>query len=212
MSTISKTERDFQHALLTRALWWSAASLGWALLAGGLSVAVGFIAGSTALVGFGLGSVADGGASGVLIWRFSHELTGHPDSHKLERRAILVVGVLLALISVYLVVRATIALADHAGPHEEPVAFVLTAGSVLVLPVLAYAKIDLAGPVGSRALRADGVLSAAGAALAAATMIGLALSTGVDLWWADSVAALLIAVVLARESGLTLRARRDFAA
>jgi divalent metal cation (Fe/Co/Zn/Cd) transporter len=212
MSSVYETPHASQHALLVRAVWWSAASLGWALLVGGLSVAVGFIVGSTALVGFGLGSVADGGASAVLIWRFRHELTGHPESHELEQRAILIVGVLLALISVYLVVRACVALAQHAGPHASTIAFVLTAGSLLVLPVLAYAKLDLAGPVGSRALRADGVLSAAGAALAAATMIGLALSTGVDLWWADSVTALLIAVVLARESKLTLQARRDFAA
>lgn len=212
MSSINETEQLSQHALLTRALWWSAASLGWALLVGGLSVYEGWIVGSTALVGFGLGSVADGGASATLIWRFRHELSGHPESHELERRAILIVGVLLAVISVYLVVRAGVALSRHSGPHGSPIAFGLTVASLLVLPVLAHAKLKLAGPVGSRALRADGVLSAAGAALAAAAMIGLALSTGVDLWWADSVAALLISVVLARESRLTLKARRDFAA
>jgi divalent metal cation (Fe/Co/Zn/Cd) transporter len=71
--------------------------------------------------------------------------------------------------------------------------------------VLAAAKLRLSGRLGSRALRADGVLSTAGAALAAAALIGLAVSTGLDLWWADSVAALLIALVLIRESVLTLR-------
>jgi divalent metal cation (Fe/Co/Zn/Cd) transporter len=194
-----------QRVLLRQALWWSVASLAWALLVGALSVVQGWVVGSTALVGFGLGSVADGGASATLVWRFQHELSGHPASHELERRATLVVGVLLALISVYLVVRACVALAQHAGPHGSPLAFGLTAASLLVLPILASAKLALSGPVGSRALRADGVLSAAGAALAAATLIALALSSGAGLWWADSAAALLIALVLARESTLTLR-------
>ncbi len=193
-----------QTPLLRKALLWSAASLGWALLVGGMSVFEGLLVGSTALVGFGLGSLADGGASATLIWRFEHELSGHPASHELERRATVVVGGLLAVIAVYLVIRAGVALTQHTGPHGSPLAFGLTATSVLVLPILARAKLALSGPVGSRALRADGVLSAAGAALATATLVALALN-GVGLWWADSAAALLIALVLARESTLTLR-------
>jgi len=193
-------------ALLQRALFWSVASLAWALLVGGVAVVDGLIVHSTALVGFGLGSVADGGASATLIWRFRHELTGHPASAELERRATLVVGSLLALIAAYLVIRAVIALAQHAGPDGSAIAYGVTVASLLVLPVLARAKLRLAGPVGSRALRADGVLSAAGAALAIATVIGLVLSTGLGIWWADSAAALVIALVLGRESSLTLSA------
>ena len=195
-----------QTALLRQALFWSAASLAWALLVGGVSVVDGLIVDSTALVGFGLGSFADGGASATLIWRFRHELTGHPASAELERRAILVVGSLLGVIAAYLVIRAIIALAEHTAPEGSALAFGVTLISILVLPVLARAKLRLAGPVGSRALRADGVLSAAGAALALATVIGLVLSTGLGLWWADSAAALVIAVVLGRESSLTLSA------
>jgi divalent metal cation (Fe/Co/Zn/Cd) transporter len=206
--SINETSQLPSHSLLERALWWSVASLGWALLVGGLSVAEGLILHSTALVGFGLGSLGDGGASATLIWRFRHELHGEWPSHELERRATLIVGVVLALISAYLVIRAGIAIAEHSEPEGAPIAFALTVASLLVLPVLARAKLRLAGPVRSRALRADGVLSAAGAALAAASLIGLALSTGVGLWWADSAAALVIAVVLARESVLTLRSAR----
>ena len=203
--SINHTSQLPSHSLLERALWWSVASLGWALLVGGLSVAEGLIVDSTALVGFGLGSLGDGGASATLIWRFRHELHGELPSHELERRATLVVGCVLALISLYLVIRAGIALAQHSEPDGAPIAFAVTVASLFVLPVLARAKLRLASPVRSRALRADGVLSAAGAALAAATLIGLALSTGLGLWWADSAAALLIAAVLARESLLALK-------
>jgi divalent metal cation (Fe/Co/Zn/Cd) transporter len=84
----------------------------------------------------------------------------------------------------------------------------LTSASVIVLPVLAMAKLRLAGHLGSQALRADGVLSGAGAVLAAGTLSALAFDAVLDLWWADSIAALLIAAILLREGTLTLRSTR----
>src|SRR3954452_15231969 len=160
---------------LRAAVRWSAASVGWALLVGAASVVAGVIAESTALVGFGLSSLLDGGASAVLLWRFSEELRGHEHSHRLEQRAARFVGFLLAVIALYLVLRAVIALADRTGPSASAVGLVLTTASLFVLPVLARAKMRLSGRLRSRALRADAFLSGAGAALAAATLIGLAL-------------------------------------
>jgi len=175
-------------------------------MAGGASLIAGFAAGSTALVGFGLDSMLDGGASATLVWRFRREERGARPARELERTAARIVGVLLALVAAYLVVRAAVALAQGSGPSGTAVGVTLTAASVLILPGLGTRKLRLAGPLRSQALRADGVLSAAGAALAAAALISLALSTGLDLRWADSVAALLIALILVRESLLTLRA------
>jgi divalent metal cation (Fe/Co/Zn/Cd) transporter len=190
---------------LAAAVRWSAASLAWAILTGGAAVAAGLIADSTALVGFGLDSLLDGGASAVLVWRFSEELRGHQHSHLLEQRAARVVGALLAVIALYLVGHSIHSLANHTGPSASAVGLTITAASLFVLPVLARAKFRLSRRLGSRALRADAFLSAAAAALAAAALLGLLLSTGLDVWWADSVAALLIAVTLLRESALTLR-------
>jgi divalent metal cation (Fe/Co/Zn/Cd) transporter len=190
------------------AIRWCAASLAWAGLVGAATIAAGLSAGSTALVGFGLNSLVDGGASATLVWRFRRELHGLGHSHELEARAARVIGALLALIALYLIVRASIALADHSGPSGSPLGLALSGASIAVLPVLGLNKLRLARSLASQALRADGVLSVAGAALAAAALIGLVLSTGLDLWWADSVAALLIALALVRESVVTLRASR----
>jgi divalent metal cation (Fe/Co/Zn/Cd) transporter len=192
---------------LAAAIRWCAASMTWAALVGAASVGAGVASHSTALVGFGLDSLVDGGASVALVWRFRQEAHGKRPGHELERRAAGVVAVLLALIALYLIACASIALADHSGPSASPVGLVLTGASVLVLPVLGLNKLRLSRSLASQALRADGVLSTAGAALAAAALIGLALSEGLDLWWADSVAALVIAVVLAREGLLTWRSR-----
>ena len=183
--------------------------MAWALLVAFASLAAGFAANSTALVGFGLSSFVDGTASLVLVQRFRHERLDLRPSDELERRAVQAIGVILILIAVYLAVRAVIALAEGSGPESSPLGVVLTTASVLVLPFLARAKLRLAGPLESQALRADGVLSAAGAGLAGATLAGLALTTTLDWWWADSVAALTIATVLLREGSLTLQSLRQ---
>jgi divalent metal cation (Fe/Co/Zn/Cd) transporter len=197
-----------RHDSIAAAIRWCALSVAWALLVAVTSLAAGFAADSTALVGFGLASLLDGTASSVLVRRFRHERLDLRPSDELERRAAQAIGAVMFLIAGYLAVRAVIALADGSGPESSALGVVLTGASILVLPVLAVAKLRLAKPLASQALRADGVISAAGAVLAAATLLGLVLNTALDLWWADSIAALLIAVVLAREGGLTLQSTR----
>lgn len=197
-----------RHEKIVAAISWSALSVAWALLVAVMSLAAGFAANSTALVGFGLSSLVDGIASTILVRRFRHERLDLKPSDELERRAAQGIGVILLLIGVYLSIRAVMALADESRPDASSLGIVLTSASVIVLPVLAMAKLRLAGPLGSQALRADGVLSAAGALLAAATLCALALEVVLDLWWADSIAALLIAAILLREGTLTLRSIR----
>lgn len=194
-----------RHDQIVAAIRWCALSIAWALLVAFLSLAAGFAANSTALVGFGLNSLVDGTASSILVWRFRHERRAVRPSDELERRAAQGIGVILLLIAGYLAVRAISALADGSGPQASSLGVVLTGASMFVLPVLAGAKLRLAGPLESHALRADGVLSAAGAVLAVATLVSLLLDTTLDWWWADSVAALMIAAVLLREGGLTLQ-------
>jgi divalent metal cation (Fe/Co/Zn/Cd) transporter len=197
-----------RHDQIVAAISWCALSVAWALLVAVTSLAAGFAADSTALVGFGLASLVDGTASSILVRRFRRERLDLRPSDELERRAAQAIGVIMFLIAGYLAVRAIGALADGSGPESSALGVVLTGASILALPVLAVAKLRLAGPLESQALRADGVISAAGAVLAAATLVGLVLNTTLDLWWADSVAALMIAAVLMREGGLTLRSVR----
>jgi divalent metal cation (Fe/Co/Zn/Cd) transporter len=184
---------------------WCTASVTWSSLVGVAALAAGFAAGSTALVGFGLDSLVDGGASVALIWRLRHELHGERTGEEVERRAARIVGALLGVIALYLIARAVVSLAEHSAPSSTTVGLVLTAASIVALPILGLNKLRLSRTLASQALRADGVLSVAGAALAGAALAGIELSTVLGVWWADSVAALLIALVLARESLLTLR-------
>jgi divalent metal cation (Fe/Co/Zn/Cd) transporter len=80
-----------------------------------------------------------------------------------------------------------------------------------VLPLLARAKLRLAAQLKSPGLRGDGVLSLAGAVLAAATLVSLVVDTTLDWWWADSVAALLVSTLLLVEGARTVTSARSLA-
>jgi divalent metal cation (Fe/Co/Zn/Cd) transporter len=199
------TERS---SLLTGAVWWCAFSVAWAAAAGAAAFIAGLVVGSVALIGFGADSIVDGSASAVLVWRFSAERSGARNVDVVERQAARLVGAILVLIGLYLAVAAVFALAKHSHPESTVVGVALTAASVLVLPVLARAKLRLAKQLGSSALHGDGVLSLAGAVLAAATLISLLVDSAFGWWWADAVAGLLIAGTLLREGGLIRQGTR----
>lgn len=190
--------------LVRKAIVWSVLSVAWALIAGLTSVIAGIAASSVALVGFGASSIVDGSASVVLVWRFRHESAGTRHVEDVERRAARAVGIALALVALYLVVGAIAALVRGEGPHRTPFGTALAAASLVVLPILAARKIALAGKLGSQALRSDGVLSAVGASLAGATLLGLGLNAAFGWWWTDAFAALALAAVLLREARTAL--------
>jgi divalent metal cation (Fe/Co/Zn/Cd) transporter len=203
---LTMADRD-QHVSL--AIRWCGISVTWAAIVGATAVIAGLVAGAVALVGFGADSITDGAASAVLVWRFRRERSGRSDLEVIEGRAARAVGAILIAIGLYVGVSALAALANHSAPERTTVGIALSAASILVLPVLARAKLRLAGTLASSALRGDAILSLAGAALAALTLLSLALNAGLGWWWSDAAAALLIASFLLREGWrIWLRSRR----
>ena len=193
-----------RHDLLAAAILWSVLSLAWAGAAGAASIGAGIAASSVALVGFGANSLLDAGASAVLVHRFRHEHLGRGEADTVERLAGYAVGAAMIAVALYLAASSISALAGHSEPHTSAFGIGLAAASLLALPVLARAKLRLAAPLGSSALRGDGVLSLAGAVLAAATLVALLLDAALGWWWADAVAALLIAAILVTEGSRTI--------
>lgn len=203
---LAGTGRDAARPRLIRsAVAACACSVAWAVLAGVASVTAGTVTGSVALLAFGLDSVVDGSASAVLVWRFGLELRRAGDPVRAERTATRLVAAAMLAAAVYVAAQAARALITGAHPGQSVTGIVLLAGSLAVLPVLGYIKLRLAAPLGSRALRGDGVLSAAGAALAAVALAGLAVDRSLGWWQADPAAASLIALFLLREGWRTLR-------
>jgi divalent metal cation (Fe/Co/Zn/Cd) transporter len=200
---------DPRHRLLHAATRWSALSLAWASLVGVTSLIAGVAVSSIALIGFGANSVLDGSASAVLVWRFRHEHLGTADADAVERRAALAVGAAMIGVGLYLCGGAINALAGHSEPERTAVGLALTAASVCVFPVLARAKLRLAAPLHSPALRGDGVLSLAGAVLAGVALTSLLLDAAFDWWWADAAGALLISAMLLGEGSRTIAVSRQ---
>lgn len=178
-----------RYQLVRSAVAACACSVAWAAVAGVASVAAGAAAGSAALLAFGLDSVIDGSASAILVWRFRRELhqVGHPRHG--ERTAARAVAAAMLAAAAYVLAQAAWALITRAHPRQSGPGIALLAGSAVVLPVLGWIKLRLARQLQTRALRGDGILSAAGASLAAAALAGLAADRALGWWQADPVAA-----------------------
>lgn len=172
----------------------------WNGLVGVAALAASFIAGSLALAAFALSALLDSGASVVLVWRFRTEQSDPKAADRLERRALAwIVGAMIA-VATYVGVQAVRSLVSHAHPQTSAFGVVLAVVSIAFLPVLGLAKLRVASRLSSTALRGDGVLTLAAAALATITLAALILDSKVGWWWADASAAALIAIALAIEA------------
>ena len=96
-------------------------------------------------------------------------------------------------------------LATEGDFHSTIFGIVEAGASLAVLPFIARAKYVLAARIGSRALRADSLLTASGVALSAVALAALVLHSAFDWWWADPAGGLAIAAILAWQGALTLR-------
>jgi divalent metal cation (Fe/Co/Zn/Cd) transporter len=182
---------------LRRAIRLSQATVAWNLAIGGAAIGTAVATGGLSLIGFGFNAVLDSSVSVLLIWRFRIEERGHDErAEHMERIAMTMAATAFVIVAAYLLVRALHSL--FSGHHGESSGFGIAeaCASLLVLPYLARAKYQLAAELGSRALRADALLTASGVALATITLVGLVLQSAFGWWWADPVAALGIAALL----------------
>jgi len=194
------------HADVRRAGRLSAVTVAWNTLVGGGAVATAISTGSLSLIGFGINAVVDSSVSVLLVWRFHAEGRGHVErAERAEARAERLAGIAFLLIGLYLTVQAVRTFLDAGRSDTTVFGIVEAAAALLVLPFLARAKYTLALRIGSRALRADSMLTASGVALAAVALAALVAHSAFGWWWADPVGALAIAAILAWQGSLTLR-------
>jgi divalent metal cation (Fe/Co/Zn/Cd) transporter len=183
-----------------RALSWL--SLVWMGAEGAIAITAGVLAGSIALIGFGIDSAIEGVASLVIVWRF----TGHRlMSHAAEERAQKLVAVQFFLLAPYVAFEAIRHLATAHEAETSVLGMVLTATSLVGMPFLGIAKQRLAGTLGSSATHGEGAQNLLCAYLAGAVFLGLAGNALLGWWWLDPIAALLIAGVAVKEGLETWR-------
>ena len=186
---------------LRRALWLEYLTVGWNIAEGVIAVWAALAARSVALLGFGIDSFVECTSGLVLTWRLLAERRGldHASVEALDRRAHKLVGVSLFMLAAYIVFDATTSLYAHEVPRRSLVGIVLTTISIGVMLWLSRAKRRAAAALQSRALAADAFQTTACWWLSIAALGGLGLNALLGWWWADPVAGLVMAVLIARE-------------
>ena len=186
-------------ALLRHGITLEGVTVGYNTLEGLVAVTAGVAAGSVALTGFGIDSVIEVTSGALLWWRFRAELGSAPLGPTVERRAARGAGLLLLALAVYIVVDSTRVFLTSHRPESSTLGIALTALSLIVMPLLARAKLRIAASLGSRALRADAHETIVCAWLSATTLLGLGFNALLGWWWADPVAALAMLPIIIRE-------------
>ena len=195
--------------LVSAALRLVSVSVAFGVLSGIVSVTAGLRDHSLGVFGAGLGVLADVAGSAILIWRFRAERRQPVQSGTAEARAAAVVAIALATVTTVLTAESVVALATRSHPGSSRAAVAAAGVSVAVLAPLAYAKRRLGRRMASRALQGDGALSGIGAATSLLALAALVLYGALGWWWADRVAALVVAALAAAEAWRTAPRRQS---
>lgn len=167
----------------------SAVSVGWTGSSSAASVALGVDAHSLVLIAFGLAGLLDAVGSAALVAHFRHALRHEAFSARHEHLALRVVTIGLLAVGALTAVESLRRLVGGTQSHAAPAGLVLAALSIGVLALLSHRKRQIAGRIPSRALLADGWLSATGCLLAVVTVAGTGFTSAFGWWWVDPVAA-----------------------
>ena len=173
-------------------------TIGWNVVECLVAVAAGVIAGSVALVGFGVDSAIESVSGSVLLWRLHAERSGR-QVETLERTALKMVGGSFFLLAAYVAYDSAVTLIQRKEPDRSFIGIVLAIVSLIVMPLLARAKRKAAANLNSAALQADSRQTSLCAYLSAILIGGLVLNAVLGWWWADPVAALVMVPIITNE-------------
>jgi divalent metal cation (Fe/Co/Zn/Cd) transporter len=171
-------------------------SLGAMSVEGIVALLAGIMAGSIALVGFGLDSAVEGFASVIIIWRFTGSRVM---SAAAEQRAQKLVAIQFFILAPYVGVESLRALLGGDHPDVSVLGMALAVWSLVTMPLLGIAKQRIAEEIGSPATKGEGRQNMLCAYLAAALLVGLAGNAIAGTWWLDPVVGMLIAAVAVKE-------------
>ena len=197
---MKQTQAGQPETLVRHALWLEYATVGWNVAEAFVAIGAGVMAGSIALIGFGLDSVIEVTAASILIWRLRCELTCQHDTHvDAEQQALRVVGITFFLLAVYVLYQAGAILWHRQAPETSVAGLVPAVASGLAMPFLGVRKRRVASALGSKALAADAMETLICASLSIALLVGLGLNAWLGWWWADPIAALAMLPLILHE-------------
>jgi len=159
-----------------------------------IAITAGLMAGSVALVGFGLDSVVEVSSGLIILWQFRHRL---PETR--ERQALRLMALSFFALATYVSFESLRALATGHEPDPSRVGIGLAVASLLVMPGLSWAQRRTGRQLGSAAVVADSTQTLLCTYLSAVLLAGLMLNATLGWSWADPVAGLVIAGLATKE-------------
>ncbi|MQA63549.1 MAG: hypothetical protein GEU86_19160 [Actinophytocola sp.] len=177
-----------------RAQLLASASVTYNLIEAVIAITAGLVAGSVALLGFGLDSVVEVSSGLVILWQFRHRL---PESR--ERQALRLMAISFFALAAYVTFESLRALTGGHDPDASPVGIGLAVASLIIMPFLSWAQRRTGRALGSNAVVADSTQTLLCTYLSAVLLVGLLLNATLGWSWADPIAGLLIAVVAVKE-------------
>ena len=176
-----------------------------------VAIGSGAVAGSTALVAFGVDSLIEVSSALVVMWRLfaAGPEADLEEAEHIDRRAHFLVGITFFILAAYVAVDASLALANRVHPESSRVGIALAAASLIAMPTLAYAKQRTGRQMGSKALEADARETWLCAYLSASLLIGLGLNARFGWWWADPIAGLVMVPFILWQGRSAIREARS---
>lgn len=159
-----------------------------------VAIWAGALASSAALIGFGLDSIVEVLSAAAIAWQFTRK-----DPERWEKVTVRAIGLAFFALAAYVTVDAVLSLIHQEGPEHSPLGLGITALSLVIMPLLAWFEVRTGRELDSKSVMADAKQLILCVYLSGAVFIGLILNTLFGWWWADSVAALVVAVLAIRE-------------
>ncbi|HJB64137.1 MAG TPA: cation transporter [Candidatus Microbacterium pullistercoris] len=159
-----------------------------------VAIWAGSLASSAALIGFGLDSVVEVLSAAAIAWQFTRK-----DPERWEKVTVRAIGIAFFALAAYVTVDAAMALISQEGPDHSPLGLGITALSLIIMPLLAWFEVRTGRELDSKSVMADAKQLILCIYLSGAVFIGLVLNSLFGWWWADSVAALVVAFLAIRE-------------
>ncbi|MGC5171249.1 cation diffusion facilitator family transporter [Microbacterium sp. DT81.1] len=191
MTTLTPGRRERLHR---RVRFIVAFTISYNVLEAIIAITAGVLASSAALIGFGLDSVVEVLSAVAIAWQFTRT-----DPERWEKATVRAIGLAFFALAAYVSIDAILSLVSQEGPEHSPLGIGITALSLLVMPLLAWYEIRTGRELRSKSVLADARQLLLCVYLSGAVFIGLVLNSLFGWWWADSVAALVVAALAVRE-------------
>lgn len=190
----SPLSADRRRSLGRRAQQLAGASVAYNLVEAAVAITAGAIAGSVALVGFGLDSIVEVSSGLIILWQFRHPM---PESR--ERRALRLIAVSFFALAAYVTFESVRALLGSHEARPSNLGIAIAAASLVIMPALSLAQRRTGRELGSGSVVADSMQTLLCTYLSAVLLGGLILNATLGWYWADPIAALVIAAVAVKE-------------